>query len=82
MSGLGDNWALAIVETELEGFVLANFVEISDNVLSFLIGGSTIRRLGRQMYWNHYRLDNKGISKYKINYNNNNNDLFSFNMCR
>ena len=65
-SGLGDNWALALVETEREGYVLANYVEISDNVHSYLIGGSTIRRLSRQMYWNHYRLDNKGISKSKI----------------
>ena len=69
LSGIGDNWAIAVVETEREGYVLANFVEISDNVLNFLIGGSTIRRLDRQMLWSHYRLDNKGISKYKINYN-------------
>ena len=61
MSGLGDNWALAIVETEREGYVMANYVEISDNVHFYLIGGSTIRRRDRRMYWNHYRLDNRGI---------------------
>ena len=65
-SGLGMNWALALVETEREGYVLANFVEISDNALSFLIGGSTIWRLDRTMNWNHYRLDNNGINKFKI----------------
>ena len=63
LSGLGDNWALAIVETEREGYVMANYVEISDNVHSYLIGGSTRRRLDRQMWWRYYRLDNKGISK-------------------
>ena len=63
MSGLGDNWALAIVETEREGYVMANYVEISDSVHSYLIGGSTRRRLDRQMWWRYYRLDNKGISK-------------------
>ena len=68
LSGLGVNWALAIVETEREGYVLANFVEISDNFLTFLIGGSTNRTLSQKMCWRDYRLDNKGISKYKKNY--------------
>ena len=59
-SGLGKGWALALVETEREGYVLANSFGINGNVLQFLIGGSTMQRLGREMHWNQYRLDKKG----------------------
>ena len=71
LSGLGDNWALALVETELEGFVLLDFVETSDNVPDFLIGGSTNRN--RSFYYDSliwpedYRIDNKGLNKSNIN---------------
>ena len=42
---------------------MSNYVEIYDNNHIYLIGGSTRRKLDRQMWWRNYRLDNKGISK-------------------
>ena len=66
LSGLGNNWALAIAETKREGYALANFVTISNNIHHYLIGGSTVRQLNKTMKWNHYRLDNRGISQVKV----------------
>ena len=66
LSGHGDGWERALVETETEGYVLANSLETSDSGLSFLVGGSTTRGLEQEMNWTHYKLDNKGNSKINI----------------
>ena len=58
MSGLGDGWERALVETETEGYVLANSLETRDNNLNFLIGGSTDSS-EPDLIWTEYSLNSK-----------------------
>ena len=62
-SDLGVNWTRAVVGTEKEAYVLDDLVRNNGRIRArYLIGGSTMRRIGRKMQWAHYRTDSNGIN--------------------